>query len=129
MERSQRVRLVSRPMQQNVFWDEFEGQILDVRELLQPSPQLTDPNVGDVMSHKPLMAYEILPEVEDQKFESLGKESHHKDSPNSPKSRTNLEPELTETLQRFCDKNMKLPWLQDLKGLEEKLNESENAQS
>ncbi|XP_067223344.1 uncharacterized protein [Chanodichthys erythropterus] len=27
MERNQRVRLVSRPMQQNVFWDEFEGQI------------------------------------------------------------------------------------------------------
>lgn len=63
MERNQRVRLVSRPMQQNVFWDEFEGQILDVRELLQPSPQLTDPNVGDMMSHKPLMANEIPPKI------------------------------------------------------------------
>ncbi|RXN11334.1 hypothetical protein ROHU_030060 [Labeo rohita] len=35
----QRVRLVSRPMQQNIFWDESEGQILDIRELLQPSPR------------------------------------------------------------------------------------------
>ncbi len=55
MEGGQRVRLVSRPMQQNIFWDESEGQILDVRELLQPSPQVTDPNVGDTMSDKPLM--------------------------------------------------------------------------
>lgn len=103
MERSQRVRLVSRPMQQNVFWDEFEGQTLDVRELLQPSPQLTDPKVEDMMSHKQLMANGILPEVEDQTFEGLGKENHHKDSPNSPKSRTNLDPELTGTMHKFCD--------------------------
>ncbi|XP_077094557.1 uncharacterized protein LOC143746551 isoform X3 [Siphateles boraxobius] len=90
MERSQRVRIVSRLMQQNVFWDEFEGRILDVRELLQPSPQLTDPNLGD-MSDKPLMANGIRPEVEDQKCEGLGKESHHK-NPHSPKSITNLDP-------------------------------------
>ncbi|XP_056101647.1 uncharacterized protein LOC130080314 isoform X2 [Rhinichthys klamathensis goyatoka] len=106
MERSQRVQLVSRSMQQNVFWDEFEGRILDVRELLQPSPQLTDPNVGD-MSGKPL-ANGIRPEVEDQKCEGLRKESHHKD-PYSPKSITNLDPQLIETVQRFCNTNMKLP--------------------
>ncbi|XP_067310597.1 uncharacterized protein [Pseudorasbora parva] len=99
-ERSQRVRLVSRPMQQNIFCDEFEGQILNVRELLQPSPQLPDPNVGDTMSDKPLMANGILTEVEDQIFEGLGKKSHHEDFLHSPKSRANLDPELIETVQR-----------------------------
>lgn len=55
MEGGQKVCLVSRPMQQNIFWNLSEGQILDVRELLQPSPQVTDPNMGDTMSDKSLM--------------------------------------------------------------------------
>lgn len=101
MERSQRVRLVSRPMQQNIFWDEFEGQILDVRELLQPSPQMTHPKMGDMMSNKPLMENGILPKVKDQKFEGRVKERHHKDSQHSLKSRTNLDPELSGSMQRF----------------------------
>ncbi|KTF71065.1 hypothetical protein cypCar_00043833 [Cyprinus carpio] len=67
MEGRQRVRLVSRPMQQNIFWDESEGRLLDVRELLQPSPQLTDQNMGDTMSDKPLIENGIPPEVKDQK--------------------------------------------------------------
>jgi len=50
-----------------------DGFWTDVKELLLPSPQLTDPNVGD-MSDKPLLANGIRPEVEDHKCESLGKE-------------------------------------------------------
>jgi len=87
-----------------------DGFWTDVKELLQPSPQLTDPNVGD-MSGKPLLANEIWPEVEDHKCEGLGKESHHKD-PHSPQSITNLDPQLIETVQRFCNTNIKLPWLE-----------------
>lgn len=60
---------------------------------------------------QPLMANGIRPEVEDQKCEGLGKESQHKD-PHTPKSITNLDPQLIETVQRFCNTNMKLPWLE-----------------
>ncbi|XP_016399515.1 uncharacterized protein LOC107732628 [Sinocyclocheilus rhinocerous] len=109
MEGGQRVRLVSRPMQQNIFWDESEGWILDVRELLQPSPQLTDPNVGDT-SDKPLMENGIPSDVEDQKSRGLGKECCHKNCLNSRRSRTDLDSGLTETVQRPCNANVKLPW-------------------
>ncbi|XP_016099374.1 uncharacterized protein [Sinocyclocheilus grahami] len=90
MEGGQRVRLVSRPMQQNIFWDESEGRILDVREMLQPSPQLTDPNVGDT-SDKPLMENGIPSDVENQKSRGLGKECCHKNCLNSRRSRTDLD--------------------------------------
>ncbi|TSQ46665.1 hypothetical protein Baya_11375 [Bagarius yarrelli] len=36
------IRLVSRPTQRDIFWDETEEQNLDFRELLQPSPPLTN---------------------------------------------------------------------------------------
>lgn len=108
MEGRQRVRLVSRPMQQNIFWDESEGRLLDVRELLQPSPQLTDQNMGDTMSDKPLIENGIPPEVKDQKCRGLGKECCHKNSLNSPRSRTNLDKGVTGTLQRNCNANMLL---------------------
>lgn len=43
---TERIRLVSRPTQRDIFWDETKGQNLDLRELLQPSPPLTDPDSG-----------------------------------------------------------------------------------
>lgn len=42
----ERIRLVSRPTQRDIFWDETKGQTLDLRVLLQPSPPLTDPDGG-----------------------------------------------------------------------------------
>ncbi|XP_051578340.1 uncharacterized protein LOC127454885 [Myxocyprinus asiaticus] len=121
MERMQRVQLVSRPTQRNIFWDESEGQILDVRELLQPSPELTDPNIEDMID-KPLTGG-FVPEVEDWKLGGLVMESS-KNSQWSPNSKTNLEGGLTETVQRYCD----LAWLQDWRGLEKKHHKSKNVQ-
>lgn len=43
---TERIQLVSRPTQRDIFWDETKGQNLDLRELLQPSPPLTDPDFG-----------------------------------------------------------------------------------
>lgn len=40
----EKIRLVSRPTQRDIFWDEMTGQNLDPRELLQSSPHLTDPD-------------------------------------------------------------------------------------
>lgn len=61
----QKVRLVTRPRAQNIFWDEFEGQILDPRELMQPSPQLAGTNIECTMHDKPLKENVTLPEAED----------------------------------------------------------------
>ncbi|KAK2843379.1 hypothetical protein Q7C36_011594 [Tachysurus vachellii] len=36
----EKIRVVSRPTQRDIFWDETKGQNLDFRELLQPSPPL-----------------------------------------------------------------------------------------
>ncbi|KAF7704382.1 hypothetical protein HF521_021454 [Silurus meridionalis] len=41
---TERTNLVSRPTQRDIFWDQTTGQNLDLRELLQPSPHLTDPD-------------------------------------------------------------------------------------
>ncbi|XP_056333190.1 uncharacterized protein LOC130244694 [Danio aesculapii] len=62
----QKVKLVTRPRAQNIFWDEFEGQILDPRELMQPSPQLAGTNMGGTMHDKPLKEKLALPEAEDE---------------------------------------------------------------
>ncbi|XP_052001927.1 uncharacterized protein LOC127657252 [Xyrauchen texanus] len=114
MERMQRVRIVSRPTQRNIFWDESEGQILDVKELLQPSPELTDPNIEEDMIDKPLTGG-FVAEVEDWKLGGLVMESC-KNSQWSTNSKTNLEGGLTETVQMYCD----LAWRQDWSGLEKK---------
>lgn len=51
---TERIRLVSRPTQRDIFWDETKGQNLDLRELLQPSPPLTDPDSGmEEMTRRP----------------------------------------------------------------------------
>ncbi|KAI7804753.1 hypothetical protein IRJ41_017195, partial [Triplophysa rosa] len=69
MEDRQRVRLVSRPTERNIFWDESEGQILDVRDLLQPSPELIDPEYENGMKIKPQTDRGFESEVEDWNFE------------------------------------------------------------
>ncbi|XP_035388964.1 uncharacterized protein LOC113587039 isoform X2 [Electrophorus electricus] len=48
-EEIQSFRLVSRPTQRDIFWDETKGQCLDLRELLQPTPPPTDPHLTDEM--------------------------------------------------------------------------------
>ncbi|KAL0969092.1 hypothetical protein UPYG_G00222530 [Umbra pygmaea] len=36
----QRLHVLNRPTQRNIFWDEMTGETLDLREILQPSPVL-----------------------------------------------------------------------------------------
>nr|XP_055029201.1 uncharacterized protein LOC129418282 [Misgurnus anguillicaudatus] len=120
MEGRQRVRLVSRPTQRNIFWDESEGQILDVRELLQPSPQLIDPNSGDLIKDKPQTDLGFVPEVEDWNFRGPVMKSYR-----NFQCSTHLDRGLTETGQRSCD----LPWLQDWRELDQRPHTSKNTQS
>lgn len=119
MEDRQRVRLVSRPTERNIFWDESEGQILDVRDLLQPSPELIDPDSENGMKIKPQTDRGFESEFEDWKFEGPVMKSCRKSL-----CKTHLDRGLTETVQRSCD----LPWLQDWREFEEKHHATKNVQ-
>ncbi|KAA0711431.1 hypothetical protein E1301_Tti006278 [Triplophysa tibetana] len=119
MEDRQRVRLVSRPTERNIFWDESEGQILDVRDLLQPSPELIDPDSENGMKIKPQTDRGFESEVEEWKFEGPVVKSCRKSL-----CKTHLERGLTESVQRSCD----LPWLQDWRECKEKHHATKNVQ-
>lgn len=119
MEGRQRVRLVSRPTQRNIFWDDSEGQILDVRDLLQPSPELTDPDSEDVIKTKPQTDSRFESDVEDWTFEGPVMKSCRKSL-----CSTHLDRGLTETVQRSCD----LPWLQDWREFEKKHHATKDVQ-
>ncbi|KAG7328289.1 hypothetical protein KOW79_008233 [Hemibagrus wyckioides] len=90
----ERIRLVSRPTQRDIFWDETKGQNLDFRELLQPSPPLRP---------KPDSGMEEITKSE------IGlKGNFSKD----------LNESVTKSPERITQQN--LPWLEDFQKNEQK---------
>ncbi|XP_036450065.1 uncharacterized protein LOC118824186 [Colossoma macropomum] len=68
-EEPQRIRLVSRPTQRDIFWDEVKGQSLDPKELQQPSPPVTVPGLGEEAARR--SEPDTLPHIKDRRCGSV----------------------------------------------------------
>ncbi|MCJ8736887.1 hypothetical protein PDJAM_G00017550 [Pangasius djambal] len=103
---TERIRLVSRPTQRDIFWDETKGQNLDLRELLQPSPPLTDPH-----SRMEEMTTQLKSEVGLKR--------------NSGSFSRDLNENVKKTSERRTQQT--LPWLEDFRKHEQKHLNSRDA--
>lgn len=95
----ERFRLVSRPTQKDIFWDETKGQNLDLRDLLQPTPPLTDPDFE-------------MGEITKRTNSEVGLKS------NSGNSSRDLNESLTKSPEKTAQQN--LLWLEDFRKHEQK---------
>lgn len=93
------IRLVSRPTQRDIFWDDTTGQNLDFRELLRASSPLTDPDSGtEEMTRQPKSEVGLK--------DDLGGFSR------------DLNESLTKSPEHIPQQN--LPWLEDFRKHEQK---------
>ncbi|KAI4879107.1 hypothetical protein NFI96_014439, partial [Prochilodus magdalenae] len=65
-EETQRIRLISRPTQRDIFWDEVKEQSLDPKELQQPNDPVTVPDLREEVAGSP------EPNVKDRRLWNCG---------------------------------------------------------